>query len=326
VNASPSKVRFHRILGCFAVLHAAIVAAIFIGLVLLDSPSGWFKSTPGLQQAAGWLFVVFATLWFLWPFVLIFHSGRSVLRVVLPLLIAYPFYFIWSHPYSNVLERRIDREKLGLPFGVDLSPHEIFGYMFWYGVGWVDAKKDARAGRLVLEAYGFGTFTPGAPNFRHLQEKCNVEINQVAGCVVNTRNVGHAKGYNLAMMEEVKRRCGLAVVREAEEEDARWLQSYDDGKEAGRAEALNDLRTGCLAIEVSDRPKKGDAEFEKMLDERYQISLRRVNPNADPKMANNLFGHAAGYNEVAEAEITRRFGNGTVEGMWKSFYQTPVDD
>jgi hypothetical protein len=119
--------------------------------------SAWFAD----GEMVGWLGLVLATLWFLWPFVLIFHSGRSILRVVLPLLIAYPFYFTWSHVYS----RMVNHEKYGLPAGMELSPHGILGYAFWYGVGWVDAQKDARAGRLILEAYGFGTITPGAPNF-----------------------------------------------------------------------------------------------------------------------------------------------------------------
>jgi hypothetical protein len=137
--------------------------------------------------------------------------------------------------------------------------------------------------------------------------------------------MGHAKGYNGVMIEEIKRRCGT-VVTEAEKEDARWLQSYEDGKEAGRAEALSDSRADRLALEVSDPPKKGDAEFEQMLRERYQISLRRVDPNVDPKMANKVFGHKAGNNEVTEAEITRRFGEDTVSSIWKSFYESPSQD
>jgi hypothetical protein len=72
---------------------------------------------------------------------------------------------------------------------------------------------------------------------------------------------------------------------------------------------------------VSDRPKKGDDDFEKMLRERYQLDLRRVNPDADPRMANNVFGHKDGYNEVVEAELTRRFGEKTVEAIWKAFYE-----
>jgi hypothetical protein len=43
-------------------------------------------------------------------------------------------------------------------------------------------------------------------------------------------------------------------------------------------------------------------------------------------MANRVFGHKAGVNEVAEAEITRRFGEGTVESIWKYSYATPSND
>ena len=127
------------------------------------------------------------------------------------------------------------------------------------------------------------------------------------------------------MIGEIKQRCA-AVVKAAEDEDARWLQSYADGAEAGRVEARRDIREGRFVIEVSDRPKKGDDDFEKMLRERYQIAFRRVNPDADPKMANNVFGHKDGYNEVAEAELSRRFGEKTVEAIWKSFYQIRGND
>ena len=138
--------------------------------------------------------------------------------------------------------------------------------------------------------------------------------------MVGPRILGHAKGYNDVMIVAVKRRCG-AVVKAEEDEDARWLQSYADGAEAGRTEARRDIREGRFFIEVSDRPKKGDDDFEKMLRERYQIGFRRVNPNADPKMANNVYGHTAGYNEVVEAELSRRFGEKTIEALWKSFYE-----
>jgi hypothetical protein len=58
-----------------------------------------------------------------------------------------------------------------------------------------------------------------------------------------------------------------------------------------------------------------------MLRERYQIDLKRVNPQAIPDMANNVFGHKEGYNEVAEMEIKRRFGKASVETIWKFFYE-----
>lgn len=313
MKASPSKVRVHRILGCLTVLHGLLVAVL---LFTVARDSIWFF----------WFWVVLATLWFFWPLVLAVHPGRSVLRIILPLILAYPGYFLWSRPYSLVVVQAFHLEE-SLTWGVDLSPHSMLTYAFGYGVGWADAKKDAKAGRLILESFGFGTFTPGAPNFSDsARQQYGIEINQVAGCVVNERIMGHAKGYNDVMVEEIKRRCGIAVVTEAEKENARWVQSYEDGEEEGRAEALSELRAGRLAIEVSDPPKKGEAEFERMLRERYQISLRRVDPNADPKKANKVFGHKAGYNEVAEAEIIRRFGEDTVASIWKSFYQASGPD
>ena len=63
-----------------------------------------------------------------------------------------------------------------------------------------------------------------------------------------------------------------------------------------------------------------------MLRERYQVDFRRVTPDADPKMANKVFGHREGYNEVIGTELTRRFGEKTVEAIWKSFYETRGKD
>jgi hypothetical protein len=269
------------------------------------------------------LWVGLATLWFFWPFVLAIHPARSVRRVLVPLIIAAPFVLLWFRLYSSVLAPPV----FGLPPGLSLSPPDLVIYAVAYQSGSADAKKDMRGGRLNLEAFGFGTITPGAPNFSEATLKqYGIEVTHVAGCVVDSRIEGHAYGYNVAMVAEIKRRCGVAVVTEAEREDARWIQSYDDGKEAGRAEALSELQAGRLALEISDPPKKGDTEFEKMLGDRYQINLRRVDPHADPKMSNKVFGHVAGVNEVAEAEITRRFGQGTVESIWKSFYTTPSND
>ena len=143
----------------------------------------------------------------------------------------WPVCFLWFGFYSSVLAPPV----FGLPDGVDLTPNSMLQYTVSYGAGWIDAKKDGKAGRLNLEAFGFGTITPGAPHFSEAALKqYQIEVTHVAGCVVNTRIIGHARGYNDTMIEEIKRRCGTAVVKAAQDEDARWLQSYADGVEAGR--------------------------------------------------------------------------------------------
>lgn len=300
MKASPSQVRVHRILGCVAVLHGLLVAVPrFVGVY--ESIWSW------------WVWVVLATLWFFWPLVLAVHPGRSLLRIVVPLILAYPGYFVWSSAYSHVVLEAFHLEE-SLPWGVDLSPHSMLPYAFEYGVGWADAKKDAKAGRLILESYGFGTFTPGAPNFSDsARQQYGIEINQVAGCGVNERIMGHAKGYNDATIKEIKRRFGGGVVAKAEEEEVQRQEEYKAARDTGRADAEKDVMAGCLAIEVFGPPIKGEADYERVLRERYQIELRRVSGDTVRDIDNKVIGHASGYNEVSEAEIERRLGKEAIE-------------
>ena len=107
-------------------------------------------------------------------------------------------------------------------------------------------------------------------------------------------------------MKEIRRRCP-AIVKAAEDEDARLQQSSEDGRKMGRDDALKDLREGHLVLEVSTRDNYGDGDFEAMLAQRYQARLRRLNPDANPNMANSVFSHMDGNNSVAQDEITRRF-------------------
>jgi hypothetical protein len=311
MSASPPDARVHRILGCAAVLH---------GGLLLFLPSfaddGWMSWTVRL-------WVGLATLWFFWPLILALYPGRSARRVFVPLILVTPCVFLWFRLYSSVFASPV----FGLPDGVDLNPISVSEYAVSYGAGRIEAKKDAKAGRLNLEAFGFGTFTPGAPNFSEaVLKQYQIEVTHVAGCVVNSRIIGHAQGYNDVMIEQIKLRAGPAVVKAAQDEDARWARSYDDGVAAGREDARRDIREGRLAIEVSNPPKNGDADFERMLRERYQMEFRRVDPHADAKMANNVLGHANGYNEIIQTEVQRRFGDKTVEAIWKSFYDSRGKD
>jgi hypothetical protein len=304
-----SRSSTHWLLGCLAVLHSAVI----LGLLLGRGSGGpyWFEL----------LWVGITTLWFFWPIILVLHPGRSILRILLPLIVAGILLFPCARDYNFVAP--ID---FGLPELFTFWPPDMAQWVSAYMRGRADAKKDAKAGRLVLEAFGFGTFTAAAPNFSDdALKECGIEINHTAGCVVDSRIVGHAHGYNGVMIDEIKRRCGT-VVKAAQDEDARWLQSYADGAEEGRADARRDIKEGRLAIEVSDPPKKGDTEFEKMLGERYQITLRRMDPNADRKMMNKVFGHKDGYNEVSDVELRRRFGEKTSAVIWASFYESRGKD
>jgi hypothetical protein len=309
MKSVPPHVRLHRLFGVFAVVHAVLLFVIFFPSVRDDWPPWMYRVWVGL-----------ATLWFLWPLALALHPAQSPRRVLVPLAIAAPFVFFWFRLYSSLYAPSV----FGFPEGVELTPRSMFQYAASFGHGWFDGRKTLKTGRLTLEAYGppLGVATPGTPRFsEETLKQRGIEIKFVASDVVSAPIIAHATGYNVAMMTEIKRRWP-AMIKAAQDEDARWEQSYYDGKKAGRGEAKRDLRAGHLAIEVSDPPKPSDADFEKMLQERYHIAFRRVDPNADPKMANHVFGQRDGYNEVAEAEIVRRFGKATVHSIWDSFYES----
>lgn len=291
MNTVFSQVRIHRFLGCLAVLHAALL--LIIGFIPGSVSPNWERLWVGL-----------ATVWFFWPFILVFHPAQSSRRVLVPLGLAAPFVFLWFRFYSFLAPL-----VFGLPEGMNLAGPSIWEYAVAYGAGWADARKEAKAGRLSLEAYGFGTITPGAPIFSAaVREQYRIEVTHVAGCVVNTRIMAHAKGHNDTTIKEIKRRFGSGIVAAAEEAEARGQREYKAAHDAGRAHAENDARAGRLAIEVFGSPIKGEANYERMLRERYQIELRRVNEGADPDMDDKIIAHANGYNEVSEAEIESRLG------------------
>lgn len=301
----PPAIHVNRILGCAAVLHAGL-------LLLVPSTAGptWLGFTHRL-------WVGLATLWFFWPLILAIRPLMSARLFLGVFLLAAPCLCFWCPMYSTTLAPPL----FGLSDAVSLDPISLLQYSVSYGSGRLDASKAAKTGRLNLEAFGFGTVTPGAPNFSEsVLKQYQIEITHVAGCVIDTAIVGHAKGYNDRMLDEIRRRCGDSVVKTAEEEDARWIQSYTDGEKAGRADARRDLQAQTLAIEVTDPPKNGDDDLAKMLRERYHVEFRRKDPHVDPKMANQVYGHCAGYNAVMEQELNRRFGENTASSILSSFY------
>ncbi len=301
-----SPVRVHRILGCLAILHS--------GLLLL------FRSSAG-RTWMDWhlrLWIGLAILWLFWPLIFVLHPARSARRVLIPLMVAAPFVFFWF----GLLFWIAAAFMFNLPDEVDIQEDSVVQYAASYGRGWLDAKRDIKSGRVVFEGYGFGgNMTPGAPAFSSSSprslEQCRVEIRPVALCSIDTRIVGHAKGYNDVMVAALRQRCP-DLVKSAEDEDARWTRSLYEGAEAGRADARRDLNRGQLVFEVTDPPSKGDMAFEKMLRERYQLGFRRVNPDADPRMANYVFGHATGYDEVVYAEVEHHFGKPAVDAVIKA--------
>lgn len=61
-------------------------------------------------------------------------------------------------------------------------------------------------------------------------------------------------------------------------------------------------------------------DYGRILRERYGIQLKRIAGDTD--VTGRIIGHAQGYNEISNAEITRRFGAGVLrEAEGESFQQ-----
>jgi hypothetical protein len=76
--------------------------------------------------------------------------------------------------------------------------------------------------------------------------------------------------------------------------------------EAGRRDAERDVREGRLIYEIyGGPPAPWEGGWKKVLADKYQIQLKSV---AGCVVNHSIVGHARGYNEVAGAEIDRKFG------------------
>jgi hypothetical protein len=199
MKTSASLARQHRLLGCLAVLHSGLL------LVLLRLPSRpWWVHH---------LWVGLATLWLLWPVVLVVHRARSVLRMALPLVLGAAILCFYRIPQSYVESAGI---SFGLPLGVDLTPNAIKSYFAARKAGRTAAEKDLQAGWLRIEIYGY----PMPPDYsKTLLEQYQIEVKRIAGDTgITPQIIGHAEGYNEIAEAEIKRRFGDNV-----HHAAKWL-------------------------------------------------------------------------------------------------------
>jgi hypothetical protein len=79
-----------------------------------------------------------------------------------------------------------------------------------YRQGKANALRDIEANILAVETYGFGMNGDGGRSHL-LRERYNIETRIVAGCIVNEKIVGHAKGYNEVSRAEIERRFGKDI-------------------------------------------------------------------------------------------------------------------
>lgn len=191
---NPRTIQIHRLLGCAAVLHAVLIVMAWFGWLPLPTSWGWFA---------------FATAWLVWPIVLIVHSGRSVLRIVVPLLISLLI-------LSRVFDEYCFRAPIvfGVPPGVGLG--EISNYLSARRAGEAQAKDDLRKGRLALETYGL----PMPEEYAQiLRNRYGIEVRPIAGDTdVTAKVIGHEEGYNKVSEPEIIRRFGNGVIERAAEE------------------------------------------------------------------------------------------------------------
>lgn len=306
-------------------LHSLIVLLILFSFLFLSLDYG--DSKIGAILYCGWM--IFSTLWFAWPIILLVHPGRSWRRVLVPVGAGYLFYLLWSRVHSRGLNEL--GAKFGVTFGedlgfVDVTPHDLVWYAIAYGRGWADGKRDAKAGHLILEAYGLGTMTPSAPTLCNFPkedlEKCGLQFNHVTGCVVNTWILGHARSYNRVMMSKIREHCPT-LVKAAEDQEARDRQASEEGEKIGCAEAEADLKAGRLAIVLDDPARKDDMAFESWLREKYGFGVKRVNPRSNSSFNTKLSAYAHGYNRIADEEIMRRFGKAADNEIWNEWVKIP---
>lgn len=290
-------VREYKLLGLFAVIHAAIV----FGLAWLLQSRNF--SQPFWYHHVEVLTAGLSAVWFFWPIILALHVGRSKLRAYAALGLATAIFFLpglWFFEFSGA--------TLFAPDMLRLSPYDLGGYAIAYVRGWADARSDAKAGRLFLESYGFGVWTPGAPPLsEEVRARDHIEINQVANCGVSTYILGHASGYNRAAVREITRRFGPGVIAQAKQELAARLQRQAEMKSAGKAEAERDLHAGRLILRLYRSAIEGEADYRNYFRAHYQTDLERVY-QAPPENADIGFRSQA-YNSVMSAELRRRFGD-----------------
>ena len=127
---------------------------------------------------------------------------------------------ILSVALSAILAGCHAREDPDIAYTSEHTPYSKTAYQ----AGRMAAETDLRAGRLVIEDYGFPR--KGQPEYAEiLKQRYQIELRRVAGDVVDRRAYGHAFGYNDVSEPEIKRRFGNDLLEKAQQEAAKH---YDE--------------------------------------------------------------------------------------------------
>jgi hypothetical protein len=117
------------------------------------------------------------------------------------------------------------------------------------------------------------------------------------------------KAHFLASLLTVLWITGCAFNDQVKEPDSSMTYSRR-AYHAGRAAAERDIKHGILAVESAGLRAEWSSEYVRLLKQRYGIEDRGV---AGCIVDDKIIGHMRGYNEVSDAEITRRFGPNVFE-------------
>lgn len=222
MKPSPQAVKVHRLLGALAVVHGLALLALFRfteGSLLLER-----------------LWCGLTTLWFFWPLVLAAHSGRGIKRFLVPVIGAsILFWPIWQM-FSVVAPIHF-----GVPFVMRMTPRSLVRGVMAYHAGRLEAKKDIRNGRLIVEECGLGAGV--GPHVTRLQEKYGIEIRATAQCIVDEQILGHLAGYNSISEPEIARRFGATFLASSREEGYREMAADRTREEEQARELARGLTT-----------------------------------------------------------------------------------
>ena len=95
-----------------------------------------------------------------------------------------------------------------------------------YKAGRSEATKDVKENRLIIEVSGLPA--PWSGEYaKVLTAKYHIQMKTVAGCIVDSKIVGHERGYNEISVAEIERRFGHGVLgKVAADVQAKWQQTH----------------------------------------------------------------------------------------------------
>ncbi len=94
-------------------------------------------------------------------------------------------------------------------------------------LGQLDARRDLSNGVMIVKTVGLPP--PSREDFEHLlKERCNVQLQPIAGCLVSSELATYMQGYNEISAAEIKRKFGTNIFERLDAEaEARWHKRWE---------------------------------------------------------------------------------------------------